>query len=87
MLHNSSTLEEFITKQQEIKINKLAQNTENVAKITQRAADAQGPEEVRLLALLELHKSYTNEIELIDAVAIATEMFNKLEERKTESEI
>lgn len=87
MLHNGSTLEEFITKQQEIKINKLAQNTENVAKIAQRAVDAQGPEEVRLLALLELHKSYTNEIELIDAVTIATEMFNKLEERRTEPEI
>jgi hypothetical protein len=87
MLHDEATLEEFITKQQEIKINKLAQNTENVAKIAQRAADAQGPEEVRLLALLELHKSYTNEIELIDAVAIATEMFNKLEERRTEPEL
>ena len=87
MLHNSSTLEEFIAKQQEIKANKLTKSTENIAKIAQRAADAQGLEEVRLLALLELHKSYTNEIELIDAVAIATEIFSKLEERRAEPEV
>ena len=87
MPNNGFTLEELIAKQQEAKANKLVKNAENIAKITQRAATAQGAEEVRLLALLDLHKSHTNEVELIDAVAVATEGFNKIEERRIEPEI
>ena len=80
------TLEELIVKQQEAKVSKLAKNAENIAKIAQRVNVAQGAEKVRLSALLELHKGHTSEVEAIDPVAVATERFNKLEERKVNPE-
>jgi hypothetical protein len=86
MTNKEFTLEELITKQQEAKVSRLVKNAENIAKITQRADAAQGAEKVRLSALLELHKGHTSEVEATDIVAIATERFNKLEERKVKLE-
>jgi len=78
------TLEELIAKQQEAKAKKLANNTDNIAKITGRAAIAQGAEKARLVSLLKTHEDYKAELEAIDPVAIATERFNKLDKAKPE---
>lgn len=72
------TLEELIAKQQENKAKKLAQNAENIAKISARAAAASGAEKARLEALLVVHQAHKAEVEASDPVAIATERFNKL---------
>ena len=72
------TLEELIAKQQENKAKKLAQNAENIAKISGRAAAAQGAEKARLEALLGVHEAHKAGVEASDPVAIATERFNKL---------
>jgi len=72
------TLEELIAKQQEAKAKKIANNAENIAKITARAAAAQGAEKARLVSLLKLHQDHKIEVEAIDPVAVATERFNKL---------
>lgn len=73
------TLEELIAKQEKNKAHRIDKNAENIAKITERAAAAQGAEKARLLSLLEAHKAHKIEIEASDAVAIATEKFNKLQ--------
>lgn len=72
------TLEDIIAKQQDNKASRLAKNTENIAKIQERAAAASGEEKARLVSLLKSHQAYTAEIEAIDPVTIATERFNKL---------
>jgi hypothetical protein len=72
------TLEELIAKQQEAKAKKIANNAENIAKITARAAAAQGAEKARLVSLLKVHQDHKIEVEAIDPVAVATERFNKL---------
>jgi len=72
------TLEELIAKQQEAKAKKIANNAENIAKITARAAAAQGAEKARLVSLLKVHQDHKIEVEAIDPVAVATEKFNKL---------
>ena len=76
------TLEELIAKQQENKARQLARNAENIAKVTERAAAAEGAEKARLVSLIKIHQDNKLEIEAIDPVAIATERFNKLEEKK-----
>jgi hypothetical protein len=77
------TLEELIAKQEESKAKKIAMNAENIAKITERAASAaSNAEKARLVSLLKLHQDHKVEVESSDPVAIATERFNKLEERK-----
>ena len=77
------TLEELIAKQQENKAKQLARNAENIAKITERIAVAPSDAEKRRLQdLLTVHQNNKVEIEAIDPVAIATERFNKLEEKK-----
>jgi len=78
------TLEELIAKQQEAKAKKIANNAENIAKITARAAAAQGAEKARLVSLLKLHQDHKVEVESSDPVAIATERFNKLDKAKPE---
>lgn len=76
------TLEELISKQQENKAERIARNLENIAKITERAAAAEGAEKARLEALLEVHKAHKIEVEAIDPVAVANERFSKLQEVK-----
>ena len=72
------TLEELIAKQEASKIARLATNTENIAKITERAAAASGAEKARLVSLVKLHEDHKLVIEAIDPVAVATERFNKV---------
>ena len=76
------TLEELIVKQQESKADRLAKNAENIVKITERTAVAEGAEKTRLEGLLQIHNNHKVILEAIDPVVIATERFNKQEERK-----
>jgi hypothetical protein len=77
------TLEQLIAKQQENKAERIAKNLENIAKITERVAVAEGAEKVRLQGLLEIHNAHKIEVEGIDPVTIATARFNKLQELKS----
>jgi regulator of extracellular matrix RemA (YlzA/DUF370 family) len=76
------TLEELIVKQQENKANRLAQNAENIVKITERASAAEGAEKARLEGLLQIHNNHKVILEAIDPLVVATERFNKQEENK-----
>ena len=75
------TLEELIAKQEKAKADRLAMNAENIVKITERAATASGAEKARLVSLVKLHEDHKLIIEAIDPVAVATERFNKIQQK------
>lgn len=76
------TLEQFIAKETERKANQITTTTGFIQKLNERKAEASdNTEKNRLQDLINLHTSFLAEVNAWNVTALATEKFNKQQER------
>lgn len=83
-MKDTLTLQEFITKETERKSTQLTTTTGFIEKLTERKdAATDVTEQNRLQGLIDLHTNFLSEVNGWDVTVMATERFNKQEERKS----